>query len=217
MARVHMLGGRGVQPSWPLQLTMRPWGMAAPMVWAHRLGARAVQLNWCLLPTVSSGMADPNGVGSNAGGTGSPAQPVFAAQGAPEGDGSPYGAGSQAGETGTPARPVVAAHAVLVGDGNPQWRELTGWGDGESNPAGGRNSRCVFGEWRAPLARVHELGGTGSLAHPVVADCGAAPGDGSTQRRGATGCGDGEYGPVVGRSSRCACGGWQPPKSGLMG
>ena len=60
MARDQRLGGRGVQPSWLLQLTVRLWGMAAP-----------------------------NGAGSNAGETWSPAQLVVVAHGTPVGDGGP--------------------------------------------------------------------------------------------------------------------------------
>ena len=58
MARAHRLGGRGVEPRRSLQLIVRLWEMTIP-----------------------------NGTGSQAAGTGSLAQQVVAAQGAPEGDG----------------------------------------------------------------------------------------------------------------------------------
>ena len=60
MARADWLGRQGVWPSRWLQLTMRVWGMVAP-----------------------------NGAGSQARGTGTLAQQVVAALGAPKGYGSP--------------------------------------------------------------------------------------------------------------------------------
>ena len=102
MARAHRLGGRGVQPSWWSQLSVRAEGMAAP-----------------------------------------------------------DGAGTQAGVTGSPAQPVVAALSAPVGDGCPQWCRLTGWGDRESSPAGGRSSRCTCGGWQPPMVQAHRLEGQG--------------------------------------------------------
>ena len=55
--------------------------------------------------------------------------------------------GPRAGETGCSAQALVTAHGAPVGNGSPQWRGLTGWGDEESNPAGGRSSRCACGGW----------------------------------------------------------------------
>ena len=135
-------------------------------------------------------------------------------------DGNPQeGAGPPAAGTGSPAQPVVAAHGAHVGDGIPQWRRPTGLGDGESSPAGGRNSLCACGGWQPPMARAHRLGGRGvqpnrwsqftmrlwgiaapngagsqaggkgSPAQPVVAAHRAPVGDGSPQWCGLTGGG----------------------------
>ena len=101
MARAQRLGGRGVQPP-------------------KKNGGRSLVYLW--------GIAAPNGVGSQAWGTGSPAQPV------------------------------VAAHGALVGDCSPQWHGLTGWGDGEASPTGGCSLRCARGGWQPPMVRGHRLG-----------------------------------------------------------
>ena len=55
----------------------------------------------------------------------------------------PNGVGTHAGGMGSPIQPVVVAHSTREGDSSPQWCTPTGWGDGESNPTGGRGSRCA--------------------------------------------------------------------------
>ena len=102
MARAHGPWGQGVHPSRWSQLTVCFWGMAAP-----------------------------------------------------------NGAGLQVGGTGSLAQAVVAAHGAPVGDDSPQWRGLTSWGDGESIPTSCCSSRCAYGGRQPPMAMARKLGGRG--------------------------------------------------------
>ena len=96
---------------------------------------------------------------------------------------APNGADSQARGMGSTAKAVVAAHGAPVGGGSPYWRGLTGWGDGESSPVGGRTSRCACGGWQPVMAARDgagpQAGGTGSLAELLVGAHGAPVGDGN--------------------------------------
>ena len=131
----------------------------------------------------------------------------------------PLVAGLRARGTGSPAQPVVAAHGAPVGDGIPQWRGVTGWGDRESSPTDGCSSRCASVGWQPPMAQSYGLGGGGRGVQPnrwsqlVVRLWGMA----TPQWRGPTSWGDGHSSPTDGRSSQCACGGWQLPTAQAYG
>ena len=124
------------------------------MARALRLGRRGVlPSQWLQLSVCLKGTAAPTGTSSHARGTGSPAQPVVAAHGAPEGGWLPLRRG------------------------------LTGRGGGESTLARGCSSRCAFGACLPLMARAHSLGGTGSPAQLMDAALGAPVGDGYPQWR----------------------------------
>ena len=114
MARAHRLGGRESSQTHGGSSRCTCGGWQPPMAPAHKLSGPGVQSSrWSRHMERLWGMAAPNGTGPQARGTGSSAQPVVAAEGAPKGDGS------------------------------PQRRGPTRWGDGEFSEAGGRSSRCT--------------------------------------------------------------------------
>ena len=143
-------------------------GWQPPTSRTHWLGGRRVMPRWWLLRMESPrGIATSNGVGPQAEGTGSLAQAVVAAYGAPTGDAGPQrrgsnGAGPPAGGMGSPAPAVVAAGGT-AGDGSPQRCWSTGWGDGESCAAGGTSLWSACGGWQPPTALAHWLGERGVL------------------------------------------------------
>ena len=79
--------------------------------------------------------------------------------------------------------------AVSNGSGSPAS------GDGESCPSGGQCSRMACGGQQFPMARAHQLEGTGSRAQVAVGAQGGPGGDGSTQRPGLTSPGGQEVPP----------------------
>ena len=114
---------------------------------------------------------------------------------------------------------MVATYGAPAGDDSPQWRGITGRGDGESSPAGGRNlTERLRGtaslQWRTSTG----WGGRAVHASRWSQLEDRVRGTASLQRRTSTGWGDGQSMPAGGRSLRSACrGGGGGGASGFYG
>ena len=133
------------------------------------------------------------------------------------------GTSPRTGGTGTPAQSVVAAYGAPLGDLSPQRRVPTGGGGGGGGGSYPVVGRCrlwgACGGWRPPTARTHWLGGRGGLPRRVAA-YGAPRRDGNPKHRSPTGWVDGECSPVFGRRLWKSCVGCEPTTArahGLQG
>ena len=109
-----------------------------------------------------------------------------------------------------PARAVVCLRKACTVWEHPT-AGPTGYGDGEPFPGGGSYLWNTYRGMVAPNVAGLPTRGIGSPAQAVVAAYGAAAGDGSSQRRGPTGWGDGESRLGSGRCLWSAYGGRHSP------
>ena len=161
--RGHTSWGIGSPAQLVVTAHSAPVGHASlQMAPADRLGGRVVEaICWSPVSVRLWGMAAPDGVGSQAWGTGVRPNSWWQLTVHLCGVAAPNGAGSQAERAGSPVQSLVAAYGAPVGDGSPQWHRSTGLGDGEFSPAAGRSSRCACGGWQPPMEQAQRLGGRG--------------------------------------------------------
>ena len=145
-----------------------------------------------------SRIATPNGAGWWLGGRGVPSRPWLLPMECRWGMAYPNGTCRLTVGTGSPAQLVVAAYGAPARECSPQKRRPTHWGGGEPCHVRGRCLWSAVGGWQPPTAHGHWPSGWGCLLNRCSSPMESMWGDSSPQRRPVTGCEERETYPFGG-------------------